>query len=315
MRIKVLQSLYAFFQSENDRIDLGEKELLRGLNKIYELFIYQLSLLIEIVEFAHKRSEENKKKFFPTADDLNPNTRFIDNRISRQISTNKDFRRYYDVYKINWADQEEMIRKLYNKIKMSEDYKTYMNNKISAYSHEKEILVKIIKKHVSRSDTLQSYYEEKSIHWTDDFHTANLLAIKTIKGFNNSFNKNSKMPALLKKVELDDPDEDLQFAKVLFRKTIIKSDEYIELIDLKVKNWEMDRIAVMDIIILKMALTELMEFPSIPIKVTLNEYIELAKMYSTPKSKVFVNGILDKLIHDLKSDDKIKKTGRGLLEN
>ncbi|MCF8378216.1 MAG: transcription antitermination factor NusB [Bacteroidales bacterium] len=315
LRIKVLQALYAFFQSENDRIDVGEKELLKSLNKIYEIYIYQLSLLVEIVEFAQKRAEENKKKFFPTPDDLNPNTRFTKNRIILQIESNKDFRRYFDVYKINWADQEDMIRKIFNKLKLSEDYKTYMDNKISTYNHEKDILVRIIKKYFSGSDTLQSYYEEKNIHWTDDFHTANLLAIKTVKGLTDKFDENSKLPTLLKNSTIDDPDEDIQFVKILFRKTIIRSEEYIKLIDEKVKNWEMDRIAVMDIIILKMAITELLEFPSIPIKVTMNEYIELAKMYSTPKSKIFVNGILDKLIVDLKTDNLIKKTGRGLLEN
>ena len=315
LRIKALQLLYAFFQSNNDNLVTGEKDLLKSLNKIYELFIYQLSLLIEITEFAHKRSEENKQKYFPTENDLHPNTRFIDNRITKMISGNHDYRRYYDAYKINWAGEEEMIRKLYKGILGSEDYKAYMETRVSTLNSDKDILIKIIKKHLSRSELLQSYYEEKNIHWSDDFHTANLLLIKAIKSLKEGFGENDKLPTLLKNDLSDDPDEDIEFIKILFRKTIVNSQEYLDLIESKVQNWEMERIAIMDIILLKMAIVELLEFPSVPIKVTLNEYIELAKLYSTPKSKIFVNGILDKLIVDLKADNKIKKIGRGLLES
>ena len=315
LRIKALQLLYAFFQSNNDNLVTGEKDLLKSLNKIYELFIYQFSLLIEITEFAYKRSEENKQKYFPTEEDLHPNTRFIDNRVSKMISNNRDFRRYYDAYKINWAPEEEMIRKLYKEILAGEDYKAYMSTRVSTLNSDKDIMIKIIKKHLSKSELLQYYYEEKNIHWSDDFHTANLLLIKVIKGLKDGFSEQDKLPTLLKNDLTDDPDEDIEFVKLLFRKTIINSQQYLDLIESKVQNWEMERIAIMDIILLKMAIVELLEFPSVPIKVTLNEYIELAKLYSTPKSKIFVNGILDKLIVDLKDENKIKKTGRGLLES
>jgi N utilization substance protein B len=315
LRIKVLQALYAFFQSTNDRIDAGEKDLFKSINKIYELYIYQLSLLIEIVSFASRRIDENKKKFFPTEDDLNPNIRFISNKVIRQIEDNKDYVRYYDAYKINWKEEEQMIRKLYVEIRDSADYKEYMQNPKNGYEEDKDILSKILKKHVLRSENLHSFFEEKNIHWSDDFFTANMLAIKTVKHYKKSFDKSYRLPTLFKVNELDENEEDREFVKILFRKTIVHSDEYGELIKGKVKNWEMERIAVMDVLLIKMALVELMEIPSIPIKVTLNEYIELAKMYSTPKSKIFVNGILDKLIVDLKASDRIKKSGRGLLEN
>lgn len=315
LRIKALQALYAYIQSTNDKLEQGEKEMLKSLDKLYEIYIYQLSFLIEIVDFSKKRMEGNKEKFFPSEDDLNPNTRFVDNRFYNQLATNRDMLKLVDKYKINWVDEEEMIRKLMLQIRESQDYIDYLSKSPSSYNDDKDIFIKIIKKHLSRSESLQYYYEEKSIYWHDDFHTANLLAIKTIKGYDSTWDENHKFPLMFGK-ELDgSKNEDKEFIINLFRKTMLRTEEYDKLIDDKVKNWEMDRIAVMDVLIIKMALVELLEFPSIPIKVTLNEYIELAKLYSTPKSKVFVNGILDKLISDLNAQKKIKKTGRGLLEN
>lgn len=315
LRIKALQALYAFFQSMNDRIDTGEKELFKSINKIYEIYIYQLSLLLEIVEFANKRLEENKKKFFPTEDDLNPSSRFINNKVIEQIANNKDFRKHHDLYKINWKDQEDMIRKIYMEIRDGEDYKNYMANPDNSYTDDRDIILKILKKNILRSENVHYFFEEQNIHWSDDFFTANMLAVKSIKHYKPEFGEDHKLPTLFKSNDFDDSDEDREFVKNLFRKTIVKTEEYETLIEAKVKNWEMERIAVMDILLIKMALVELIEFNSIPIKVSLNEYIELAKMYSTPKSKVFVNGVLDKLIADLKEKKQIIKTGRGLLEN
>ncbi len=315
LRIKALQALYAFIQSVNDQLEQGEKEMLKSLDKLYEIYIYQLSFLIEIVDFSKKRMEGNKQKFFPSEDDLNPNTRFIDNQLYDQLANNKDLLKHIDKYKINWVDEEEMIRKLMVQIRESKDYIDYLSKSQSSYNDDKDAFIKIIKKQLSRSESLQYYYEEKSIYWYDDFHTANLLAIKTIKGYDSSWGENHKLPLIFGKEIDGSKNEDKEFVLNLFRKTMLKSDEYEDLIDKKVKNWEMDRIAVMDVLIIKMALVELLEFPSIPIKVTLNEYIELDKLYSNPKSKVFVLVVLDKLICDLKDQKKIKKTGRGLLES
>lgn len=315
LRIKVLLALYAFKTANNDRIEVGEKELFKSLNKLYEIYIYQLSLLVEIVQFAGMRQEENKKKFFPTEDDLNPNTRFVENEFIKQLINNKDYQKLHSTYKINWAGEEDMIRKLFAIIKASPDYIAYLKEWDHNYKNDKEILVKVLKKHFANSEILHFYFEEKNIYWSDDFYTANTFAMKTIKNYSESFSDDKKLPSLYKVDELDNEKEDIDFVKTLFRKSIVKSDEYEKIIENKVKNWEMDRIAVMDIIILKMALAELLELPSIPVKVTLNEYIDLAKMYSTPKSKIFVNGILDKIIEELKKNNQIKKTGRGLMES
>jgi transcription antitermination protein NusB len=315
LRIKVLTSLYAFFQSMNEDIALGEKELFRSIHKLYEIYIYQLSLLVEIVDFANKRLDNNKHKFFPTEDDLNPSTRFVENRFIRQISQNHDFNRYVNAYKINWVDQLEMTRKLYSAIRESEDYKNYMESAQDSYNNDKEILISIIKNQFIESEILHFFFEEKSIYWSDDFYTSSLLVIKTLKSYKESWDDNHKLPTVFQDNDSTEPDEDKEFVKILFRKTIMKTDEFSDLIKDKAKNWEMDRIAVMDVLLLKMALTELTELKSIPIKVTMNEYIDLAKIYSTPKSKIFVNGILDKLIVDLKNQNKIIKSGRGLLES
>ncbi|NOX48354.1 MAG: transcription antitermination factor NusB [Chlorobi bacterium] len=313
LRIKALQALYAFTQSHNDNLVLGEKELLKSINKLYEIYVYQLSLLLEVVEYAEKRLEENKQKFFPTSEDLAPNRRFIDNRFLKQLSENKDLARYTNTFKILWADQDQMIRKLYIGMRELPEYQEYMKKPDCSYDDDKEVVQQIIKKVFTRSELLQFFYEEKNIHWSDDFYTANLLVVKTIKSWDESWDEMRKLPLLFKEQVGGGENEDREFLIQLFRKTIVKDEEYSALIENKVKNWEMDRIAVMDILLIKMAIVELLEFPSIPIKVTLNEYIELAKMFSTPKSKIFINGILDKMIVELKSQKKIKKMGRGLI--
>ncbi len=315
LRIKVLQALYAFNVSLNDRLDLGEKELMRSLDKLYEIYIWQLSLVVEIVNFARKRMEENKQKFFPTEEDLSPNIRFINNAFCKKLLSNADFNHYLNKYKINWSDQEDLIRRLLQEIKDCQDFKDYMNAPECNFEDDREIFSNLFKKPLAKSELLQFYFEEKSIYWHDDFNTSNMLVIKTIRSWQQDWDDNVKLPVIFMDGSSGPASEDRNFVLNLFRKSILKGKEYDELISDKATNWEMDRIAIMDILIIKMALVEILESPSIPLKVTLNEYIELAKLFSTPKSKIFVNGILDKLIVDLKKDNKIKKTGRGLIEN
>ena len=311
LRIKVVQALYAFFQSDNDRLDLGEKQLLLSINKLYELHLNQLSFLIAVRDFAEKRIEEAKKKHFPTEEDINPNTKFINNRIFKKLSSNRDFCKNEEAYKISWIDEEEMIRKFFTSFKDSSDYINYMNSDVDSFEEDQKFILKLIKKHLSSFEILENYYEDKSIYWADDFHTANYLALRTIQTFAEDHDEYKLLPSIYK--SSGENNEDKSFIISLFRKTILKSEKYEEMIEEKAKNWEIERIAIMDVLLLKMALAELLEFPSIPIKVTMNEYIELAKYFSTSKSGVFVNGILDKLIESLKAEDKIKKVGRGLM--
>ncbi|MCD4772569.1 MAG: transcription antitermination factor NusB [Bacteroidales bacterium] len=311
LRIKVVQALYAFFQSKNDRLDLGEKQLILSVNKLYELYIYQLSFLVAVQQFAVKRIEDAKKKHLPTNEDINPNSKFINNRIFKQLASNKDFLKKEEIFKISWIDEKEMIRKFFLEFKDNYEYINYLNSDEDSYEDDKKIIIKLVKKYLSSFTYLESYFEDKNIYWVDDFHTANFLVLKTIKSFTEDQDEFKLLPGIYKSSNNNNEHKD--FIISLFRKTIIKSEEYTKMIEEKVKNWEFERIAIMDVILLKMALAELLEFPSIPVKVTMNEYIELAKYFSTSKSSVFINGVLDKIILSFNNENMIKKTGRGLM--
>ncbi len=313
-RIKVLQAVYAFHQSEGERIDQAERQLLKSIDRIHELYIYQLSLLVDIDNFFKVRTEEAKAKHIPSAEDLNPNTRFIDNFFMNQVASNRNFIKYRNQYKISWVDNNELIRKFYQTIRESEAYKAYMVSSECGYKEDKDIISTIFNEIIVPNENLQELYEEKSIYWIDDYALANFMVNKTIKGYRAAWDDYASLPSIYKEGDALDPDSDKEFVVRLFRKTVFNNAELEKLIDEKAQNWEVERIAIMDMILLKIALAELMEFPSIPVKVTLNEYIELAKIYSSPKSNIFVNGILDRLIIELKESDRIKKTGRGLME-
>lgn len=313
LRIKVLQALYAHFVSENDRIDNGERQLFVSIEKLFDLFIYQFSLLVEVVDFARLRMEEAKTKFLPTPEELNPNTRFTDNRFIAQLTRNRDYLRQVDLLKINWSEEDNLIRKLNNQIRESEDYTKFLEQEDN-YETDKEILIKIFSNIICRSEVLKSLYEEKCIYWADDFDTVTILVQKTIKEITETWDEFELLPRVLGSDNDNDKNEHREFIRALYRKTIFNSTEYDEIITRKADNWDFERIALMDIILLKMAISELLEFPSIPVKVTLNEYIELSKNYSTPKSKIFINGILDNLISEFDASQRIKKTGRGLMK-
>lgn len=309
-----MQAIYAFMQDGPESMNSGEKQLLVSLDKLYELYIRQLSLLIEVSDFARRRIEENKLKFLPTEEDLHPNTRFIDNRFITQLANNRDFLKKSHSFKISWADEEELIRKLYNTLRESDFFISYMDGPEPSYNEDKELAENIFNRIFAESELLQSFFEERSIYWSDDFEISLIMLQKTIKGFRADHDEYTALPALLKDEHDADGSEDLDFVKNLYRKTIIHSEEFNAIIADKAQNWELDRIALMDILLLKMAMTEFIDFPSVPVKVTLNEYIELAKSFSTPKSKIFINGILDKLIVEFKANGKLVKSGRGLME-
>ncbi len=313
LRVKVLQALYAYFQSGNNSLDQGEKQLLLSINKLFELFIYQLSFLIEIQRFAEQQMAANRHKHFPTEDDLNPNMRFINNQVLLKLSDNKDFQKKERLYKVNWGQEQEMVRKFYRKLRESSDYVQYMESSEEGFAADKKFLMAVAEKHFSEFDLLQSFYEEKSIFFVDDYHLVSFLVVKFFKFMNKGFGPDEPLPVLLK-TENDAVNEDLLFVKKLFRETVLNASKYESIIADKTPNWERERIAVMDMLILKMALAELIYFPFIPVKVSLNEYIDISKYFSTVRSRVFVNGILDKLIQDLKERGQIVKEGRGLVE-
>jgi transcription antitermination protein NusB len=309
LRIKVLQALYAYFQSEEENYRRTEKELFDAIDKIYDLYLYLLLTIPELKVFAERRIEENKKKIRPTAEDLNPNTKFVDNCIIAKIEESAKLRSVSENNKINWVgdEKQEMLRKMFLAMRESETYFEYMNNENTGFDEDKQFIIELFKNDIANFPLLYDYFEEMSIHWLDDIDLACTMVVKTIKSIDS---EEQKIDILDLYKEEDDEQE---FTRELLRKTISMDKENEQLIDELTNNWELDRIAKMDIILMKMAITEFQVFNTIPTKVTLNEYIEISKFYSTPKSNGFINGVLDKAIHRLQAENKIQKIGRGLL--
>jgi transcription antitermination protein NusB len=312
-RIKVLQALYAYFQGGEARIEIAEKNLLNSLDKVYELYFLQLSFLLEVIHFYRFRMEESKTKFYPTPDEVNPSYKLSENRLILQLQQNIQLNEQLLKYKISWTEEQEMVRKVYQKLKASKDLAEYLNSGEGSYGEDQVFLEKLFRKFIAKSADLQYYFEERSIFWDDDFEVAAIFVLKTIKLMSESFGERDTLTGLFTKGMEDDPDDDRKFILDLFRKTIMSSEDSDKLIDARTRNWELDRIALTDILLIKMALTELTNFSQIPVKVTMNEYIEISKQFSSQKSKLFINGILDKLVSDLTEEKKIRKTGRGLM--
>lgn len=301
LRVKVLQTLYAFFQSGNDSLSAGEKELLLSIDKIYDLYLYQLSLIIEVRQQTERLLEDKKNKKKPSPEDLNPNTRFVDNKCLLQITESQSIQQKLQERKISWGGNPDIPRKIMTKFISSNDFKTYLQDSNPSFEKDRELIIKLLKYYICEFELLHSFYEETSIYWIDDWELVNKMIIKGLKALEQGDEKQFKLMDLYK--DLDDK----RFARDLFKKTIVNDEQFAPLIASKTQNWDIERIALMDIIIMKMALSEIMKFPEIPVKVSLNEYIELSKMYSTPKSKVFVNGVLDKLVEELIETNKINK--------
>jgi len=312
LRIKVLQSLYSWQTGGINDVIVGEKQLLESIDKLHDLFVYQLSFLVEIKRFAEIRIVENKQKFYPTDEDLNPNLNFIENKVLLEIEQNNEFILSESKLKINWTDQSDMILKFYNILRSKEFYSKYMSLENNTIDSDKKLIIKIIDQLLPEFDLLRSYYEERSVYYTDGYDLVTLLLIKFIENFSLKFNSQSQLPRIYKP-SINGVNEDRDFVKTLFRKVLLNNEELVDELKIRTKNWEFERIPIMDVILLKMAITELQEMETVPIKVTLNEYIELAKYFSTPKSKIFVNGVLDRIIREYKEEGKIKKIGRGLI--
>lgn len=308
LRIKVLQALYAYYQSDEENYRRTENELFAAIDRIYDLYLYLLLTLPELRMIAEHRIEENKKKIRPTEEDLNPNRKFVDNAVIRLIEENKKLRHVSEERKINWIGDEnhEMFRKLFLHLRESEVYFEHMNSEQTGFEADKAFALDLFKVEVANFPLLYNFFEERSIHWLDDIDLSCSMVLKTIKSFEEE--QDGEIMDLFK-----DPEDEQEFTRELLRKTISMDKENEQLIDELTRNWELDRIAKMDIILMKMAITEFQVFKTIPTKVTLNEYIEISKFYSTPKSNGFINGVLDKAIARLESEKKIQKIGRGLI--
>jgi transcription antitermination protein NusB len=311
-----MQALYAFIQNGSDRIDKAEKVMMQNTERIYDLYIYQFSALIEIVEAARRIMESGRQKYLPTDAETSPQTKFVDNRVIHLLEENIVYRRYFEALRINWAEQQELFKKIFIKVRESKDYQNYLNSGKNSFEEDRRFIVNVFRDHLAECEELQQLYEEMNIYWVDDYDIVSYMIVKTLNGLSQSGDVHTPLPDLfLKPGESEEGElEDRAFMLDLFRKTIIHSDEFDKMMAEKAENWELERIALMDSLLIRMALTELTGFPSIPVKVTLNEYIEISKIYSSAKSRMFINGILDKLIMDLRENKKIRKSGRGLME-
>lgn len=307
IRIKVLQMLYSYFQSKESSFYRFEQQLFFSIHKSYDLYHYLMLLLLEISEFAGLRIEAARNKNIQNAEDINPNTKFIDNRVIHQLSINSQLKDFVKHQKLNWSSNPELIKNLFFELQEFEPYKEYMATEAKSYIADKKIVIEIFSKFLLFSESLDATLEEQSIYWNDDIEHIVSMISKTIKQFRADDKNFKELMPLYRDVE------DEEFAKKLFRKVILHNQEHRDLINLFTKNWEVDRIAFIDTLILQIAITEIIEFESIPIRVSFNEYIELSKIYSTEKSSNFINGILDNIIKKMKKDNKFTKTGRGLL--
>ncbi|MEA2107165.1 MAG: transcription antitermination factor NusB [Bacteroidota bacterium] len=307
LRIKILQICYAHLKSHGQSVNQAEKELFFSIQKSYDLYHYLLLLIIDIVKYAQSRIELSSQKMVPTDEDLNPNTKFVDNKLVKQLEENKQLKKYLNDNKLSWVNYPELIKNLYLEIKNSEYYQNYMNSAQRTYKEDKKFIIDLYSKIIIIHEPLHQNLEEQSIYWNDDMEFVTGMIIKTLKKINASSDESEQLMPLFKN------EEDIDFVKQLFRKTILKHNEYQQLIADYIKNWDMERVAFIDIVVMVLAISELIEFNGIPVKVTLDEYIEIAKFYSTQKSNIFINGVLDKIVADLKNEGKIKKSGRGLI--
>lgn len=313
LRIKVLQALYAYLESGDTSVTNGIRNLLESIDKLQELFVWQLSFLVETKRFAENKITDNKHKYIPTYEDLHPNMRYVENRVINAIENNKDFQKKEAAYCINWGGMgSEVVKNYFNIMRDSEEYKTYMSDSEDNWNHDKKFLATMIEAYYADLEVLQDFYEEKSIYFCDDYHLVSSMLLKFLNEL-KKLDVDTKLPTIYK-TENDEVNLDEEFVKKLFRETVRHADEYGQLIAENTNNWEKERICVMDMIIMKMAITELVCFSEIPVKVTMNEYIEISKYFSTPKSKNFINGLLDRLQQKMTEEGKIEKKGLGLLD-
>lgn len=308
IRVKVMQSIYAMHQSGSDNLEKEEKFLFYSIDAIQDLYLIMLSSLIEICKkeaiFLHKSS----LKHLATPEERNPNQKFVKNRIFQILAENNSLSIALENRKINnWTLNDDYILLILDDIKQSKLYAKYMSNTINTFEEDRQFVIDMFMELIVTNEKLYEYLEDNKLTWIDDIPLVNTHIIKQLKAIKSSDDDNFRVPKLYK------DNEDKDFVRDLFRKTVLNESELAkEYVD-KTPNWDSDRIAEIDTIILKMAICEFLKFPSIPVKVTLNEYLEVAKEYSTPKSSIFINGILDSLVKEFQANKKMIKTGRGLM--
>ncbi|MDZ4752173.1 MAG: transcription antitermination factor NusB [Flavobacteriales bacterium] len=309
IRIKILQVLFAYHSDEKPDAVIYEKTLHGSFEKFRDLYLYLLQLITEMQSLAIDKIEAGRNKKLPTPEDLHPNTKFVTNGLLRILANSKALEKECKSRVISWNENRDLLKQIFKILQETDDYKEYMLSKERGFEHDREYLLRFFRRHIINVELMHDYLEELNIFWIDDLDLASSMVLKTLKKIEENEDDVNLLPLW------DDENKDeFKFMIDLYRKSLGMGSETEALITKYAENWESDRIATMDLILMKMALTEASIFPEIPLKVTLNEYIEISKFYSTPKSSVFINGMLDKIFEVLKVEGKIKKTGRGLIE-
>lgn len=300
IRIKVVQLVYAYYMNGDKSIDVAERELLTSLSKAYQLYNLLLDLIVAVTREERLRYELLSMRAEREGEG-SVSSRFAFNRFAVQLEENEQLADYNDEKKLTWKDDIEFVRKICNLIEQSETYQEYINSEEDSYEADREVWRKLYKQVIENNDDLAFLLEDKSIYWNDDKDIVDSFVIKTIKRFDP--NKKSHQELL---PEFKD-DSDREYAVQLFRGAILNAEEYQKYMEEYSRNWKLNRMPFMDIVIMQTALAELLSFPAIPANVTINEYVELSKMYSTPRSAGFINGILDSLTRALIENGKLMK--------
>ena len=306
LRIKALKALYGHVTAEEESVIASQKKMLYSIGKSYELYHLMLQLIVDVRDYAVGVLELNRNKLLATEEDKNPNTRFVDNEVIRQLAEDEKLQSFLKKEGLSWAGYEDLMKKLYQQLAASEYYREYMGAETSGYMADKALVADFYRSEIEDNQALYDAAEDISIYWIDEIEFITSKVVKTVQ---DATLKNG-----IRLLPLYLAEEDKEYVKELFVKSLFRFDENVEIIRRYAKNWDVERITLMDRLIIVMAIAELNEFPSIPVKVTLDEYIEIAKYYSTQNSNVFINGILDRYASDLKAEGKLNKSGRGLLE-
>ncbi|WP_241828204.1 transcription antitermination factor NusB [Lacinutrix venerupis] len=308
IRVKVMQVLYAFNGSESDDFSKDQKFLLYSIDNMYNLYLLLISLMIEVQKRAESHLEKTTKKHLATAEEKNPNRKFINNEVLIMLRDNEQLQAKFDAHNIkNWDLDSEYVDIIYKEILASDIYKEYLKTTTTNFNEDRNFIVEVFKEIIAPNDKLYEYLEDKHLTWLDDLPTVNTSILKLLRKVKKDSNAFHFLPKLYKDIE------DKEFAIKLFRKTLLNQNTFTKEIENKTTNWDSDRIANIDLMLLKMGICEIQNFPSIPTKVTINEYLEISKEYSTPKSRIFINGILDKLVKEYQIEGKLNKVGRGLM--
>jgi N utilization substance protein B len=307
IRAKVMQSIYAFNKGNREVMQTEQKFLKKSMKDMHDLFLLNLNLLVEVKEIASNYYELSKKKFLATEADRQPNLNFTNNKLIQKLEDESNLFELLSNRKLNqWKHDDEVPKQIWEDCLESEFYSDYNSQKQSSFKDDKNFVIKLFKKIIAPNDFLYDYYEDNKLTWIDDFPIVNTSLVKFLSNISED-DEHIKVPQLF--ANLDDED----FANRLFTKSLLFNEEFETALVGKTPNWDKDRIAELDRILIKMALCEFTQFSSIPIRVTINEYLELAKNYSTPKSATFINGVLDKLSKEFEESGKINKIGRGLM--